>query len=561
MTLEKYNEIMLIDSSEIIKRINLEWNIKENEKLIEDGLGAIVSCFSLWKIKHSDREDYKTLSQFKSHFEDPSYMGTAFDFFDHLGQGTRWETFIGLKDRFTDDELMAVVFQNNVYDHDESAPEGLLMLIDRLIDAREGDKIIELCANNFEYGLFKKLRGENLDISEYEDLYSHRDVIRFRNIMIGNSNVNICGEYDEITFADRVFVNLGERDTISIIASSLNDNDDSEEIFFSDKSTYAQDRIMTAIASLKENGRAVLLMRGGDLSRKEDEGIRHFLVESGYVGGIIALTDKLYEKTWVNTYILILQKGNNEIRLCDAREVFQKARLISGKHINQLSEEDVEKIYSDYISGTTYTFTVSEEDIRKNGYVLLPQRYKTVNSDRKTVKLGDCIASLKRGIRISGKESDQYLGKEGIKCITPSSLFKGTIANPVYFDADNFGRKVNYAHRLDLLINMAGKPIKAAVADGTYAVIGNVYILKIKYGSISPYYIKCFLESPKGQAEIMKYMVGESAPVLTIPNLEKIEIPIFEKEKQFESNKRAEKYTFELQKAIDEMEQLDEMYE
>ena len=148
-----------------------------------------------------------------------------------------------------------------------------------------------------------------------------------------------------------------------------------------------------------------------------------------------------------------------------------------------------------------------------------------------------------------------------MKCVTPASLSNGVISKAVYFDQDSFTKKINYTSYGDILINKTGKPIKAAVADGKYVVVGNTYILQLEYGSINPYYLKCFLESSKGQAEIEKYAVGANTPLISIENLKKIEIPVFDKEKQEEIAKEAEALTRQLQEAVYRMDDLDEMFD
>ena len=178
-----------------------------------------------------------------------------------------------------------------------------------------------------------------------------------------------------------------------------------------------------------------------------------------------------------------------------------------------------------------------------------------------TVRIEELVRDLRRGITLSAAENDTYVGTGSTKCITPMSLSNGVIAKAYYFDEENFQRKVNYAHRGDLLINKSGKPIRTAVADDTYVVIGNIYILSINYGSLDPYYIKCFLESPNGQAELMKYAVGENSPMLTVANVQKVEIPVYDKDEQNEMERRSQQYTRALQEAIYKMDELQEMFE
>ena len=561
MTLEEYRALKSINTEAVLEKMRneLSWALDDAEAPVPNQL-IIPACFVLWSAK---QEEYHNSDDYRAR-NGLDFCGEMLieDVLGLFEEEYRWQRFVSLQTNFTDDELKAAVLFSHYWDSDDPAPEGLLNLVDKCLETHVGDNVVEYCANIFEYSLYKGVLDKEVTISAYEDCYPARTIGMMRQRMLDLDNVTILVQIDEAIVSDRVFVNFGEWCTVEYIAETeMGSNKRRKWKGIPQQPSYTRDRLIAAISSLSDSGRAVLLMRAGQLSGKEYELLRQFIVDSGYVSGVIALTDKIYEGTWVNTYILILEKRCRSVRFCDARTKFEKVRKENGKQINQLTENDVREIYNDYLFGDGFSRTVSLEEVKENDYVLLPQRYVCTNAYRETCRLGDCVREISRGISLNSKETDTFVGKGSMKCITPMSLSSGVVAKPNYFDKDNFDKKINYAERLNLLINKSGKPIRTAVADDTYVVVGNTYILRMNYGGVSPYYIKCYLESPQGQAELMKYVVGENTPMITVANLQKIEIPLFEKEKQREFERRAEDYTRELQGALYKMDELQEIFE
>jgi restriction endonuclease S subunit len=73
-----------------------------------------------------------------------------------------------------------------------------------------------------------------------------------------------------------------------------------------------------------------------------------------------------------------------------------------------------------------------------------------------------------------------------------------------------------------------------------------LFILKFNESDISSEYIKCFLDSEKGQNELRRFSAGATTPVLHIQNINKILIPVHEQNVQKQMNKKAEKIVEEL---------------
>ena len=563
MTVQEYEDLKKIDRKEVLNRMreSLDWTDYEekNKDWIKDDSYMALACFVLWKIKNNG--EYESGRDYMDRAASSEFFESYEELLSFLDETQKWKKFLELKDKFSNDELKAVIVFKDINENIDATPEGIITLSEKVLDIKSDDVITEYCAQYFEFSLYEALRHQDWSISAYEDSHYFFSITVAKQQMMELDNLNINYEVDTLCKSDKIFVNLGDWSTVAHAVNEELDNDlDKNLDNVPSEQTYTRDICLAAVWSLKENGRAVIIMRAGQLSGKEAEDIRKFLVEGNYVCGVIALTEKLYDKTWNNTYLLILERNSSKIRFCDARNKYN-TEFIKGKRLNYLSEEDIQEIYRDYSSGNDFSVTVDIEEVKGNDYVLLPQRYTSVNVYKEKKKLGDLILDISRGITLSGSEINQYMGKGGVKCVTPASLSNGIISKTFYFDQDSFTKKINYTGYGDLLINKTGKPIKAAVTDGKYVVVGNTYILKMDRRKIDPYYLKCFLESPKGQSEIEKYSVGANTPLISIANLKKIEIPIFDKEKQGEITKKAEEITRQLQEAVYRMDDLDEMFE
>ena len=314
-----------------------------------------------------------------------------------------------------------------------------------------------------------------------------------------------------------------------------------------------------AFLSIKESGKAVAVMNSGQLTIKQTEAARKYMCDKGCIEGVIILPDKMYTNTWVNPFIVILSYNNNSIRFYDARNECVCGR-INGKRQNRFSEENIQRIIEDYHSDDK-TAVIQMEVVAKNNYNLNPLLYVTTDISEKTISLKDVLLEVKRGISISAAEMDDNISEEESKekCIIPSSISGGVVDSKYYYHAEIKKPGKNNASVGDVLLSKTGNPFKIAISRDHYLVIGNIYILQIDKEKISPEYIRCFLSSKQGQKEIAKYAVGSATPVISIANLQKIQIPIFEEKKQKDIEKKAKEVLEEIETCYQQI--LDDKYE
>ena len=87
-----------------------------------------------------------------------------------------------------------------------------------------------------------------------------------------------------------------------------------------------------------------------------------------------------------------------------------------------------------------------------------------------------------------------------------------------------------------------------------YLVNGNLYIVEIDNAKIKPFYLKAYLDSQQGQAQLRSILVGTAKLNLPVEALKGLMIPIFS---MAEQKRISEKYIRKQQEVIRLQEQLD----
>ena len=561
MTVKEYDELKKIDAEAALERLKkaIDWKDEGDKIWSEDQHAMILAAFMLWNIKR--KEKYDTTDDYSKYCASYEWHETFDDLMGFFDESKRWQEFISLKDKFTNEELMAIVLFLKNWDGDDPTQEGIISLVDKILDIRPGERVANYCAYDYEFPLYSALRHPENRYVGYDDSWSKHGMAEAKKQILGIENIDVNGDCEEAIENDKVFSSALDYDT-------MRNNFPLNYGNIPENRRVAPEIVLNREAAIRTmqltgKGRGILLIKSGPLSSQDYFTTRSSWLVSNSVSGVIALPEKLYGNTWVNVYLVIFQRGSTSIRFCDAREKYIKSRD-KGKQINVMTEENVAEIYKDYVSGKEFSKTVSYDEVRKNDYVLLPQRYVKTNKSQKSISIGECLKEIDRGITLSAKEMDQLIddGKsEGVRCIVPSSLSNGVIAKTYRFDQAAFDRKINYVYKGDILVNKTGKPIRVAVADDKYIVVGNTYILRIDQKKLDPYYIKIFLETGKGQKEIEKYAVGSNTPMISIPNLKKVEIPLYKEKKRKELEEKAKDITEKVQNTVYEMSQIDEMFD
>ena len=286
---------------------------------------------------------------------------------------------------------------------------------------------------------------------------------------------------------------------------------------------------------LKKNGKAVGIMTNGSTLNGIDRNVRKYFADNGFVEAIIALPGKLFATFGIPTTMIVLSHGNRKIRMIDATEQFSACR-----RQNVLTDENIAYIVEAYYNDTNISCKVSLEDIQENDYVLNPKRYlasETTLSDG--VPFGELVTSISRGAHCSAEQLDAMASQieNSMSFLKTSDIQDGLITGPLQplaYIEDNF---VKYCLKdRDLIISKMGAPYKVAVAsiqDGQKILANaNLYIVTVDEKRVDPYYLKAYLESAEGQAQLKKITVGATVQSIGVKDLKAMPIPLLPMEKQ-----------------------------
>jgi type I restriction enzyme M protein len=156
--------------------------------------------------------------------------------------------------------------------------------------------------------------------------------------------------------------------------------------------------LLHIIRSLKDKGKGACILPHGVLFRGNGEAnIRKYLVQRGYIKGIIGLPQNLFYGTGIPACIVILDKedaaGRKGIFMIDAKNGF-----IKDGNKNRLREQDIRRIvdtWEAFEDVPHYAQFVKKEEIKKNEYNLNLPRYIDAEDDE---VIQNIEAHLKGGI-------------------------------------------------------------------------------------------------------------------------------------------------------------------
>lgn len=286
---------------------------------------------------------------------------------------------------------------------------------------------------------------------------------------------------------------------------------------------------------LSDNGKAICITTNGSTWNTTDKEIRKQFIEEGRIEAVIALPEKMFSTTSIPTSMIVLSHGNSSVRLVDATGYYSK-----GRRVNTFDTEHIVAIVDALLGDTEDSKMVSIEDIRCNDYVLNPGRYMAdVVSFDDGVAFETIIRSITRGAPYTASQLDQIISH------TPTNMQYLMLAN---IQNGIIESSLPYLHEIDpkydkycihtgtLILSKNGLPYKVAVAqveEGKRILAnGNLYIIDLFEDKADPYYVKAFLESEQGIAQLNSITVGATLPNIGIDKLKKITIPLPPMEKQ-----------------------------
>lgn len=173
------------------------------------------------------------------------------------------------------------------------------------------------------------------------------------------------------------------------------------------------------IETLKpKTGRMGVVVPHGVLFRGAAEGkIRTKLIDENLLDAVIGLPEKLFYGTGIPAAILIFKKNKStkDVLFIDASREFQ-----SGKNQNQLTEENLKKIYDTYVNRAEvekYSHIANLDEIKENDYNLNIPRYVDTFEEEEPVDLPAVRAEraeLKAELAALEQKMEGYLKELGL---------------------------------------------------------------------------------------------------------------------------------------------------
>lgn len=440
-----------------------------------------------------------------------------------------------------------------------------------------GGDAIEAYKFAAKYGNELKINGQELDLKTYSIACIRMFIngINSADIRIGDvltnpifkEDENVLKKYDSIIMAPPL--GLGWKDKESQII-----NDKYSRFIYGLPGVANADWlfILSALKSLKEEGKAVIITTLGSLFRAgAEENLRKKLIGFDYIETIIGFAGGLLTNTAIPCAMMVInmnksQDMKNKIQFINADEIYENVRR--GKRI--LNDDNINTILDIYrgknnIDGVSEI--VSLENIE--GGNLLPSRYvvKTefnsseygkvkIHLDKLNAskKLGE-IGTFYRGINVTSKNVQDSNGKYRI--INLADIKDGKLnvdLLPTYTIENNARVEAYKVEAGDIIISNKGATKICIIPEheGDVLISQNFIGIRVK-SSYNPEYIKEFLESPIGEYLIDSRKTGTAVAMINVKDLK--EIPIVEMSLE-DQNKIIDEYIENEKKLKKEMEEL-----
>lgn len=172
------------------------------------------------------------------------------------------------------------------------------------------------------------------------------------------------------------------------------------------------------LASLKENGRAAIVLDTGAVSRgsgtkssNRERDIRKAFVENDLIEDVILLPENLFYNTSAPGIILLLNRNKPEERKAQILLINLSKYFVSEKPKNILTDEGIDvatEVYQAWESRGKLSAVITLEDAQKTDYNLSPSQFVDVSDKVEHRPISDILADLTKA-RIAREKADKIL--------------------------------------------------------------------------------------------------------------------------------------------------------
>lgn len=284
--------------------------------------------------------------------------------------------------------------------------------------------------------------------------------------------------------------------------------------------------VLAAFEQLADDGVMVALMTNSSLTNFQNQAIRGYFVDRGYIQSVVELPDSLSEFTRIPLYVVVLSHNNNEIKFVDASESYIQERRYKNIDLNGLK--------SLIINNNKNSCVVSKSRVYEEEYNLLPKRYTAEPIIYDGTPLGE-ICNISRGPVIPSKELDEITTLEdtGIRYVYSQALDTQQVdmSQLPFVEKSKLGKSSQVIEE-DSLVLTRTSPFKSNMLylqPGTGVIInGNLFSITIAHKYRNLYlldYIAAFFNSTLGREQIERLASGSVIKSISIKDLKSLAIP------------------------------------
>jgi len=488
-----------------------------------------------------------------------------------------------LINKFGKDELLAfVLFSSNYLDYNDKKVifEGSTKLYLNLLDIKDNDKIliledrdldssflIESSFKNSNITIYSNKKSSDIDISLIPEVYNNIELELLTdergrpksNFEYLKARVEQKEKLDKILLAPSLTFEYSKNDEEKYRNMIQNDFNFQNEIL--EKTSLEWLFNLLTINHLKDDGRALSVVKINTLSNPKNKNIRKYFIENGYIESIILLPENILIGSSVSLALIVFSKGNKKIRFVDASNFYTKERRKKGDRLNPtkkiLEENNIRDILKFLNSDDNSEISISKgiEEFSENDYNLdVIENIEVIPEFENSKKIKELIdkkiiKDIIRGSQISLDELKDLRSHEETPYIylTLSNINDGFIE---YENIEDYLKKIPekqekfcIKNNVFLISKIGNPPYKFVVAqipeNRKIIASGNFAIIEVNEKKLNPWYLAAFFMTDIGVKVLKKAYIGVNFSSLSIKKLEEIAIPVPSIEEQ---NRIAQRY-------------------
>lgn len=283
-----------------------------------------------------------------------------------------------------------------------------------------------------------------------------------------------------------------------------------------------------AVASLKNGGKAVVIMPRAALSSVQSAPYRRYFVSKRNIESVIAFPEGAYPGTSIAVAVVTFVKEASAVKLFDLVEYeHAKDDQTNFNYVRIARDLALLCNYGDIV-------TKAPQDILSRCGELDPAVYLAEPSPYESKKaLGEICETIGRGVALSKDVLDKLIpasGEEGpIAYLSPKNISDGLVDDDLQTFRDMPpGAESAIAREGDVVITRSGPVFKVAVVErGPCIADGNIVVCRPK--GVAPWYLAAFLTSDEG-AKWLRRMSSGLQHTLSLKKLAQIPVPLAPKE-------------------------------